>query len=301
MKIIKIALFISLLTPAFASLKFGAFNIRNYSYDNRANVHTNKKLLVQIINAMKYDFFSVEEIVEKEDFIKLMKENFPFYEVVLSECGGGSSQKLGFVYNKNKFIMKWKHEEDALSVTKPNQQPSCNQGSRPAMMAQFVINSPRREHFVAIALHLKAGGNSQSINKRYFQFATLSKILTKLRGKYGPYVIMGDLNTTEYIKGAANPFHQKFNKFVEAHDLVNLTEDVGCSSYWWGGVNDGLEYPSQLDHVLMSESLVRELGNKYISQKASHCKALSCKPAAPQVLGKTYIEVSDHCPISAAF
>ncbi len=293
--------FILLSSQAFASLRFGAYNIRNYgSITTNPQQQTDRYLLANILAELNYDFFSVEEINDKADFTNLIHSYFPQYEVVLSKCGGSHAQHLGFVYNKNKFRLIFEHEELALTVTRPNQVPACKGGSRPAMMGQFIELSTGQK-FLAIALHLKAGGTQSSIDKRYFQFQTLSNLLQSYNGQYGPYVIMGDLNTTEYNKGEHNYYHQLFKQFVYGHGLTDLSEKIGCTSYWWGGVDDGYEYPSLLDHVLMSNDLVNTFGRDYDSYTTAHCYVAGCYPATKQFLGSTYSGVSDHCPILTEF
>ncbi len=301
LKMLKSLLLVILFTQfAHSQFKIGTFNIRNYDRDDRSNQRTNKALLAQIIFNQGYDLFAVQEIHEKKDFTGFLKYYFPHYGLILSQCGGAHQQYLGFVYDQRRFQLIRFYEDMSMSVTSDNQQPQCNDGSRPGFVAQF-FDKQTQKTFIAISLHLKSGGNSESIRKRYYQLNSLSKIIRKLGSQYGPVMIMGDLNTTEYIKGENDYYHRLFDKFASDHRLTNLTRDVGCTNYWWGNRDDGFEYPSHLDHVLVDSNFFNTYGNNYKSETSTHCARLNCRPATLNHLGKSFQEVSDHCPLKIEF
>ena len=62
---------------------------------------------------------------------------------------------------------------------------------------------------------------------------------------------------------------------------------------------DDLFNSSLLDHVLISKSLYRffDYTNTEIG---THCQKARCEDALESLLGKSFTEVSDHCPISAS-
>ncbi len=78
---------------ATAGLKIGAYNIRNF---DKPGSPTNKALLKQNILKESPDLLAVEEIFDKWSFKSFVQKELKGYEVVLSQCGGGGSQKLGF-------------------------------------------------------------------------------------------------------------------------------------------------------------------------------------------------------------
>ena len=78
--------------------------------------------------------------------------------------------------------------------------------------------------------------------------------------------------------------------------LKDTASELKCSSYWWGGVNDSAQYPSSLDHILISRGL-----SKAISPKAKaygHCAKLACNITSERDMGVSFDQVSDHCPIA---
>jgi hypothetical protein len=78
--------------------------------------------------------------------------------------------------------------------------------------------------------------------------------------------------------------------------MIDLAQNLGCSAYWWGGSDDGIEDPSLLDHIVVTPGLRK---NTNQAQVSGHCKKVSCRQASLKDLGVSYESVSDHCPITA--
>jgi hypothetical protein len=85
---------------------------------------------------------------------------------------------------------------------------------------------------------------------------------------------------------------------LNANKLSNLTDQLGCSAYWWGATDDNTEIPSKLDHIVMSPGFLELKGTTPKAQVHGHCKKVTCKPASSDTLGVSYQEVSDHCPMT---
>ena len=93
---------------AWAKLTIGTFNIRNFDYDERSQVYTNKPALKDILGNLKFDLLGVNEINNIAEFDKFVTTNFSQYETQLSTCGGAHGQRLGFAFNKNKLNLNFK-------------------------------------------------------------------------------------------------------------------------------------------------------------------------------------------------
>lgn len=297
MRFLLLILLFVLSTTSYAKLKVASYNIRNFDYDERSRVSTNKDHLFTTINKMNPDFMAVQEINETEIFKHFIQRKFgKRYGVVLSKCGGAHGQKLGFVFDKRKFSLIGFQED--LRVSNPSQQNNarCNDGSRPLAIGKFRMLETNEE-LVAISVHLKSGGRPKSIAKRFKQLNIMSKVVQEYKSLgIKNFIIMGDFNSTEYIfKGAS---YKKFKFAVEKMGLVDLAEDVKCTSYWWGGIDDRQQYPSILDHMLVSPGLIVDK-NISKAKPVSHCKQLSCSTTREDSLGTSFDEVSDHCPIAA--
>lgn len=287
MKLIGIGLVLCTLLKAST---LGSYNIRNFDYDQREQISTNMNMLQKTITEMDADLIAIQEIREKFTFKNFIENRFKNYEVILSECGGFNDQHLGFIFNKNKFKLLKFWEDMRVVHTNQSHSRSCRYGSRPLAIAKF-LNKESGKVFIAISVHLKSGGSPQSITKRFNQLEALKDSVKELRRDgYKSFVIMGDFNSTEYNQN--NQYSRKFKKIVTDMDLIDLSENLSCTSYWWGGVEDGMNHPSLLDHVLISDDFYQ--GRR--SQVLSHCQKLRCHPTEEYAMGTSYNEVSDHCP-----
>jgi endonuclease/exonuclease/phosphatase family metal-dependent hydrolase len=294
--LIAVFLFSIVLTSleAAASLRFSSYNIRNFDYDERSNQPTNKRHLVQIIDQINSDLIAVQEINDADEFERMINKNYNGrLKVALTLCGGAHGQKLGFIYNTNKLKLV-KFEEDSR-ISNPNSpdQSNCNNGSRPLAVGTFKMID-RNEKLVAMSLHLKSGGRQSNIDKRFKQHKLINDVVTEQRAKGIKHiVIMGDFNSTEYIINGNTK--NRFEQSVSHMGLTDTTRKISCSAYWWGGAQDAKQYPSILDHILISPSLI---GKKNVKVESyGHCKKLSCKVTPESQMGVSFDEVSDHCPL----
>lgn len=276
-----------------AAITIGAYNIRNFDYDERYRIRTNKPELATMLKNLKADVLSVEEINNKEEFELFITTQLPGYKVAISECGGAHAQRLGFIYNTATVNLLSFNED--LSISEPGQAGGCDSGSRPLAIGLFQIKSSNQK-FYGMTAHLKSGSDPESVSKRTKQYEILKKVVKELKLKTGvqDFYIAGDMNTTEYISRGTD--YKLFTKLVSDLGMFDLAQDIACSAYWWGGTDDGIEEPSLLDHVIITPGL-RKTSNKAEAQ--GHCKKVSCRKASLEELGVSYETVSDHCPITA--
>ena len=295
MKIVFICVQLLLSNLALASLDFGTYNIRNFDYDERSDTPTNKQKLVETVKQMNVDLLAVQEITETHVFDYMVKTNFQGrYKTILSYCGGSHDQRLGFIYDQRKLEVI-RFEEDMRTVNPSNQRQSHCRGSRPLAIAKF-RNKITGKTFVAISVHLKSGGMPKHISKRFKQISILAKVVKHYQtlGQKN-IVIMGDFNSTEYIfKGRE---YKKFNQIVKSLGLIDISANLKCTAYWWGGKDDFKQYPSQLDHILVSPSFLGSRNPKV--QSLAHCQKQRCRETLEDTFGSDFTEVSDHCPLVA--
>lgn len=272
-----------------AAITIGAYNIRNFDYDERYRIRTNKAELSTMLKNLKADVLSVEEINNKAEFEVFITTKIPGYKVAISECGGEHGQHLGFIYNTATVDLLSYNEDLTIAGG------GCNSGSRPLAIGLFQIKSSKQK-FYGMTAHLKSGSDPQSVAKRTVQYGIIKKIVNELKAKTGvqDFYIAGDMNTTEYLSRGTD--YTLFTKLVSDLGMYDLASDLKCSAYWWGGSDDGIEEPSLLDHVIITPGL-RKTSNKAEAQ--GHCKKVSCRKASLAELGVSYETVSDHCPITA--
>ena len=282
-----------LLSVKLEAITIGAYNIRNFDYDERSRVHTNKPELANILLSLKADVLSVEEINNTAEFEKFVKNKLPGFDTELTRCGGAHGQRLGFVFNTSK-VELLNFIED-LRITEPGTQGACDSGTRPLAIALFQIKATKQK-FYGISAHLKAGSAPAAINKRTKQYEILKNVIQELKTKTGvkDFFLAGDLNTTEFLSRGID--YKLLNKVVSDLGMVNLTQNLSCSAYWWGGTDDGIESPSLLDHLVVTPGLLKTAGKVAVG---GHCQKVNCKNASGRDLGVSYESVSDHCPITA--
>ncbi|MBY0518294.1 MAG: hypothetical protein K2P81_15395 [Bacteriovoracaceae bacterium] len=277
-------------SQAFAALTIGTYNIRNFDYDERARIHTDKPQLEVILKSLNFDLLGVNEINNTAEFESFVSTKLPTHDVHLSTCGGAHGQKLGFVFNKSKLRLISFNED--LEITDPGGTPACYGGSRPLVIGKFQ-EIATGDTFIALQVHLKSGGNADSLKKRFMQYDIIEKYIKKLRANGETRIVTsGDFNSTSYTEKGEE--YKRFTSMVKNAGMVDLSADLACSAYWWGGSDDGIESPSLLDHVMASPEFIKNRSAQ--SQAWTHCKQVSCKDASLAQLGISYASVSDHCP-----
>lgn len=287
-------------SSALASFKVASYNIRNFDYDTRSRVSTNKKHLVKTIAQINADLIGVQEINRTNRFDEMIQSNFQGkYRTVFTQCGGAHDQKLGFVFNSAELqLIDFNQDMRTVNVNHGSQRQSlqCDQGSRPLAVAHFKHLSTNR-HIIAITVHLKSGGRSSSIQKRTKQLKAIKKLIDEKRSQgFEHFVVVGDFNSTEYIFKTEG--YRRFVGLVREMKLQDTASNLKCTSYWWGGLNDQKQYPSSLDHILVSSSLMVNKNAK--AQVYGHCAKLMCATTSEAQMGVSFDQVSDHCPIAVA-
>jgi endonuclease/exonuclease/phosphatase family metal-dependent hydrolase len=283
-----------LVGQSYASLKITSYNIRTFGKDGET---TNTRELKKIIKDLRSDIIGVQEIVNSRSFHSFIRSNFKNYNVVLSKCGGGGKQKLGFVYDKTKLKLIKHIEDDSISDPQVDKVRGgdCDASLRPLMLGFFQEIKTKRKLLV-IGVHLKAGGSERSFAKRAVQYKMLKDIYKSYEAKYKNIIVLGDFNTTGYDD--RNIDYDRYMSMVSGMRASDITRKISCTAYWGGEIwDDEIEEPSILDHILISRNLQR--GKVTGVRVDAHCKRVNCAEAEVSELGTSYESVSDHCPISA--
>ena len=278
------------------ALTIGSYNIRNFDYDERYRIRTNKPELSNIILELGVDILSVEEINNTAAFEGFVAKSLPEFETELSRCGGLGQQHVGFVYNKAKIELLSFHED--LSTSNPGTEGACDTGSRPLAIGLFQVKATKQRLY-GITVHLKAGSGGEALAKRKRQLEIIKNLISELKAKTGvkEFFIAGDFNTTNYLN-RGDDYHM-LTAFTKETDLVDMAQGLGCSAYWWGGTDDDWEIPTLIDHVIVTKELMGKKGSR--AKVWGHCQKVNCQEASKQDLGVGYESVSDHCPVTATF
>jgi len=284
----RIILFLCIFFSGFtqAQIKVASFNVRNYHLtpsQSPWDIPTNNKELVKILKKMNADIIGLQEIVETDNFRKLVENHLKEYNVVFSECGGFANQSLAFLYKKKLTKI------NLISDKRFSLSENCN-GLRPAFIGTF--QNIKGKKFTLINLHLKAGATRRSESLRHKQYLLLEDLVKKYKNK--TIVILGDFNSTDIA--TTNVEYLNLNSFLKRNPYYRVQGKLNCTAYWSGGRHDGTFFPSTLDHILVKQNTF-DINQVPILNHVGHCKKLSCKAATEQELGLIYKTVSDHCPI----
>ncbi len=287
------AIFSLLFTIKLQALTIGAYNIRNFDYDERSRIKTNKQELSILLQSLRFDVLSVEEVNNTAEFERMIEAKLPGFDTAITRCGGAHGQHLGFVFNTATVELLSFNED--LTISEPGRGGTCDSGSRPLAIALFKIKATGQKYY-ALTAHLKAGADAGSIAKREKQYQIIKNTVNELREKTGvkDFSIAGDMNTTDYLNRGSD--YKSFNKMVSDLGMTNLAANSACSAYYWGGTDDGIETPTLLDHVVVTPGLMKKQAK---AEAHGHCKKVNCREVPATELGIIYESVSDHCPMTA--
>jgi endonuclease/exonuclease/phosphatase family metal-dependent hydrolase len=286
MKFALILLFLSI--HGWAKWSVSTYNIRNFDNDPGAG-RTNLPELGRIIKDVQSDVMAFVEVVNKSAFETLIQTNLPGYAYQISNCGGFGKQHLAIVYNKKSFDYV-RHTED-LTFSGPDAN-KC--GSLRPVFLVTLKNKASGKNMTFGAIHLKAGGNIQAMERRWQQYIKLQSLSSSLENEN--LILLGDFNTTGY--SPKDQDYEKFETLLSQSNLRTTSETIQCSSYW-AGLNGGSKHlPSTLDHIVLRDSQFAQVESVRVG---SHCAQLDCREATPADLGLSYQSVSDHCPIQVTF
>lgn len=274
-------------SQAWAGWSVSTYNIRNFDRDPGAG-STNLTELGKTIKEFKSDVMTFIEVVNLEAFKKLVKNNLPGYGIAVSSCGGFGRQKLAIVYNSSMFKFLSQTEDMTFS----GNTNAC--GSLRPVFLVTLQNKQTNKAYTFAAVHLKAGGATTAMQQRWSQYELLTKLAKTYRKQN--LVMMGDFNTTGY--NLKNEDYKRFDAFLSASSMETMSENLGCTSYWTGELENGQHQSSVLDHVVLSPEQLKNVDEVYLG---SHCAKLDCRDATPEELGVSYDAVSDHCPIQVTF
>jgi endonuclease/exonuclease/phosphatase family metal-dependent hydrolase len=203
------------------------------------------------------------------------------YTLALSQCGGGSGMRVGFVYDPAKLTVEALREFPELD---PRGEGACTRGERPGLLARF--SSPAGP-FALLAVHLAAHGDEEFARKRRAQWRRAIEIVKSLDV---PAAILGDTNSTGWLDDRWGE-----RSFIEAElrraKMQLITGALGCSEYWQ---RDGRLVPSLLDHVAATAGFPARTAALH-----GFCARLECREIDADRAPDDFRRVSDHCPVTA--
>ena|SRR5579883_3154373 len=265
-------------------LRVGTFNVRRFGAED-----TDMTKLSKLVASLDVDVLAVQEIQSESRFRDLaarVSRGGRTYRVAISECGGRSAMRLGFLYDERRVALLSTKEYPELA---PGGRGRCTDGERPGFVGVF-RDGARTVHLLAI--HLTPGGEPGDFAKRRVQWERAHTIAAKLREDgASAVVVLGDANSTGY-RDDANGERRFVDEKARAAGMQVESSDVACTEYY--EKEDGLYAPSLLDHAVATTDLVA----RNSARVHGYCAELRCDPYRSRTPPPDFADVSDHCPVT---
>jgi endonuclease/exonuclease/phosphatase family metal-dependent hydrolase len=211
--------------------------------------------------------------------------------VRFSRGGGRFGQHLALAWDQDVLQLVGEPVEIADMAVEP--------GMRPGFAAVFRSSADPALDFTAVTLHLESGRQAFGDRRRQNR-ALVDWIRGWLAAGGDPdLVVLGDFNSAGSPRGGAPGELQSMVAILGRAGLVRLENITGCTQYWEGaGDRDGVQVPSQLDHIFLTGPLAALAVGP--AQSWLHCARVQCGDlvSRPGAEDGTFYDVSDHCPVT---
>ncbi len=273
---------------AFFALRFAScaphLRIATFNIERFGEAGTDIPKLTSLVTSLDADVIAVQEIQSEpklRDLAASLSRGSRAYRVALSECGGRSKMRVGFLYDERRIALVSTKEYPELAL---GDAAGCG-SERPGLLGVF-RDGPRTFHLLAV--HFAATGDA--LDKRKKQWDRAHAIVAKLRADGATSVaILGDVNSTGY-RDDANGERTFVDARARGAGMSVVTSDLSCSAYY---EKDGALAASLLDHAVTTPGFATS-GSARVH---GYCATLRCAPS-PSRRPDDFASVSDHCPVT---
>lgn len=250
-------------------LALGTFNIRTFPGER-----TEPRAVAAAVAALDADVFAAQEIHDIAAFDAVLERASALtgrrYRSVFGAARRGA--RVGVVFDAERLGLA-----DAVPLA---------DAVGPLGIAALLRDRGGRPVLFA-ALHLKAGGQPEDLDRRREQWSYLRGELPRLAARLAaPLVVAGDLNTTGYLDPRGEE-RRLVDGIAAELGLQVATASLPCSMYW--RTRDRYEV-SLLDHVMTPTA-----ASLASADVLGMCAALACEPQDEPP--PEFDRVSDHCPV----
>ena len=291
-------------------------NYTNYCTTNNNNVSLKDGYIKTIINYIKPDIFSVNEMVAQEAMMEHLRG-------VLNETWTNNYKRPTFVYQNSDYLANTIYY-NSEKLTFYSQSIAQNY-IRDINVYKFYYNSPELENgdtafIICITAHLKAGYGTDNENKR----TTMAKNTMNYIASHNPkdnYLLMGDFNLYSDSEPAWHFFTMNSNNDISFNDPVNKSgnwhnnssykfyhtqsthgSSNGCAAT--GGLDDRFDFILISNDIKNGTKKVKYITGSYrtVGQDGKHFnKGLLDSPTnntVPSNVLSALYKNSDHLPIT---
>ncbi len=298
------------------------YNLLQYGNDyggcnsTNNNVSTKDGYIKTIINYVKPDIFSVNEMVASEAMMEHLLG-------VLNTTWTSRYKRPAFIHNNAPYLANAIYYNSKKLTFQ--EQHVVQDYVRDINLYKFYYNSSQLEQgdtafVICIVAHLKAGTGTDNSNKRKVM-ATNTMNYLKNHDQNANYLMMGDFNLYGETEPAWLQFTMNSNSNINFNDPVNQSgdwnnnyafrkyhtqsthsDDNGCAS--WGGMDDRFDFVLISNYIKNGTSHVKYVDNSYwaVGQDGNHFnKGLLDAPTNTSVPGNVLNALgknSDHLPVT---
>ncbi len=291
-------------------------NYTNYCNTNNNNVSEKDGFIKTIINYMKPDIFSVNEMVAHEAMMEHLRG-------VINETWTNNYKRPPFIHQNSDYLANtiYYNSEKLTFVS----QAIAQNYIRDVNVYKFYYNSPDLENgdtafVICITAHLKAGYGTDNENKR----TTMAKNIMNYIANHNPkdnYLLMGDFNLYSDSEPAWHFFTMNDNEEIRFNDPVNKSGDWhnnssykyyhtqsthsnsnGCAAS--GGLDDRFDFILISNYIKEGTKKVKYVNGSYhaVGQDGKHFnKGLLDSPtntSVPSNVLSALYRNSDHLPVT---
>lgn len=223
----------------------GAVDMAAWNIENFPKSSGTPQLLADLITSLGLDLVAVQEIESIESWNELIAR-LPMHEGILSShtYGNGTYQKVGFIFRS-----------DLMALSSPALLFDANgyEFPRPALRVNVTITAATPQvELIAIALHLKAGFDSEDRSRRKDAVAMLETYVRGLVDNSGDQVvILGDFNDNVVTGGGMDVM----GPFLNATSRYNV-RTLGLAN---AGQTSFIPSGAIIDHVITTQNLDDEM------------------------------------------
>jgi hypothetical protein len=287
-------------SPSGSSLRFAAWNVRNFPLDERPpeddlgfSRRTNICDFEIALGGLDADLLGLQEVNDVRRFQPILKRacGERSMEVRYSADGGRHGQHLAIAWDNTVLELVGNPIEISELVVDP--------GARPAFGGYFRSLRPGGVDFTFLTVHLESGPTNFADRRR--QNRALASWLESWTAEVGDtdVIVVGDFNTMGTPRGGVEGELQSVDTILGRAALNRLPNHLGCSSYWeGGGERDGVHLPSLLDHVFIAGFTIEALAAPL--ETWLHCARWQCEELVSRSGEEdgSFFDVSDHCPLT---
>ena len=223
--------------PGCGNIRIGTFNIRQFG----GTRDTDMAKLTKLVASLDADILAVQESRANQSSAELaatLSRGSRAYRVALSQCGGRSEMRVGFLSQTS--VASRSRRREGLPELAPGDDGRCSATERPGFLGVFT-DGARSLHLLTI--HFTPGNDQGAYARRKEQWARAHKIAAQLRADGASAVaILGDANSTGY-RDDENGERTFVDASAKSAGMSVVTAGVACSEYW---KSEGVYVPSAL-------------------------------------------------------